>query len=240
MVKINDIKIADLGFYINLDRRTDRKKKLTKQLDDFNITGVERYSAFEKSNSNVINCLHSHFNLYKKLIDSDHETMLILEDDCLFLDVLKENQEEIFENINKTEWDIFWLGVQNRKEPKYVKNKIYQVSSPNYAQSYIINKKTCKDIIENYPIDLNSSLGIPSTPDEFLCLYQYGREVVYNPKKFNFYQLEQPMDVLEVKIKSYCYETALTTQYSSYSDLWGIVTNYENYIANNFRNYGNE
>jgi GR25 family glycosyltransferase involved in LPS biosynthesis len=100
MIKFNDIKIADIGFYINLDRREDRKEKIESQLTDFNITGVERHSAFSGYDSNTLNCKRSHLQLMEKLLETDFETLLILEDDCLFLDVLKENGDEIFNDIN--------------------------------------------------------------------------------------------------------------------------------------------
>ena len=35
MVKINGQKLADLGFYINLDKRVDRKEQILKNLENF-------------------------------------------------------------------------------------------------------------------------------------------------------------------------------------------------------------
>ena len=94
MIKFNNIKIADIGFYINLDKRKDRKEKIESQLNEFNISGVERFSAFDEYDANTLNCKRSHLMLMKKLLDSDFDTLLILEDDCLFLDVLKKDGEK--------------------------------------------------------------------------------------------------------------------------------------------------
>jgi GR25 family glycosyltransferase involved in LPS biosynthesis len=228
MVKFNDIKIADIGFYINLDKREDRKEKIESQLIDFNITGVERHSAFSEYDSNTLNCKRSHLQLMEKLLETDFETLLILEDDCLFLDILKENGDEIFNDINNTEWDVFWLGCRNRRNPIKYKNNCYQVSSVSYAQSYLIKRDFCKFIIDNF--SENNFFGQPSTPDELLSLAPYGVDVVIHPDKYNYYNLDQPLDVLPTIYKAMCYKYVLTTQYPSYSDLWFFDVNYEEYI----------
>ena len=107
MVKIGDVKIADLGFYINLDKRTDRKEHLLKNLEEYNITGVERKSARTDSNTTQLNLVNSNFDLYKHFLNTDAETLLVLEDDCKFLPSIKQNTKEIFDNIYNTDWDLF-------------------------------------------------------------------------------------------------------------------------------------
>ena len=64
-IRIDNIKIADLGFYINLDRRTDRKEHLLKNLEEYNITGIERKSAREDNKTAQLNLINSNFDLYK-------------------------------------------------------------------------------------------------------------------------------------------------------------------------------
>jgi GR25 family glycosyltransferase involved in LPS biosynthesis len=232
MIKFNDIKIADIGFYINLDKREDRKEKIESQLIDFNISGVERHSAFSGYDSNTLNCKRSHLQLMEKLLETDFETLLILEDDCLFLDVLKEDGDKIFNDINNTEWDVFWLGCRNRRNPIKVKNNCLQVSSVSYAQSYLIKRDFCKFIIDNF--SETNFFGQPVTPDELLSLAPYGVDVVTHPDKYDYYNLDQPLDVLPTIYKAMCYKFGLTTQYSSYSDLWFFDVNYEEYITQGY------
>jgi GR25 family glycosyltransferase involved in LPS biosynthesis len=230
MVKINDIKIADIGFYINLDKREDRKEKLESQLTELNITGIQRLSAFDKYNSGPMNCKMSHYLLYQELLKTNFETLLVLEDDCLFLEDFKNNNTNIFEEINNISWDLFWLGCRNRRCPLYYQNKCYKVSSVSHAQSYLINRNFCEHILNTYPIEQYVTTAI----DELLCLSIYGEDVVRDPNKYNFYNLDQPLDVLPTKFVSLCYEKPLTTQYASYSDLWSTYVDYEGYIANSF------
>jgi len=232
MIKFKNIKIADIGFYINLDKRTDRKEKIEFQLDEFKFSGVERFSAFNEYDANTLNCKRSHLMLMKKLLDSNFETLLVLEDDCKFLDILKSEGEKIFNDINNTDWDLFWLGCRNRKETIKYKNNCYQVSSVSYAQSYLIKRNMCEFIINNFYDD--NFHRQPVTPDELLTLSPYGVDVVLNPEKYSFYNLEQPLNSLSVNFKHLCYKQPLTTQYVSYSDLWKSEVNYEEYIKKGY------
>jgi hypothetical protein len=236
MVTIDGIKIADIGFYINLDERTDRKERIEKQLEDFNIKGVERLSGFTDTGANTLNCKKSHYETYKKLMESEHETVLVLEDDCLFLDVLKERKTEIFNDINNTDWDLFWLGCRNRRNPIFYKNNCYRISSVSYAQSYLIKKKFAKYVYETFPITDH----VATISDETLCLAAYGYDVMTDPSKFNFYELDQPLDVLTPEWISLCYQYPLTTQYASYSNLWHIDVDYSEYIKGSHPKNENE
>lgn len=230
MVSINNVKIADIGYFINLDKREDRKEKIESQLKELNINGVQRFSAYNHYNSGPMNCKKSHFLLYEELLKTDFETLLVLEDDCLFLDFFEKNYESIFEEINNTQWDLFWLGCRNRRDPIYHSGKCYKVSSVSHAQSYLIKRNFCEHILNTYPPEQYVSTAV----DELLCLSIYGEDVVRNPNKYNFYNLDQPLNYLPTKFISLCYDKSLTTQYSSYSDLWDINVNYEDYIINSF------
>lgn len=247
MVTINNNKIADIGYFINLDSRVDRKEILLKQLDTINLNGLERYSAYDKSTCGVVNCATSHFKLYEKLIDSNYDTMLVLEDDCLFLEDFILHNKQILADIYSYDWDIFWLGTRQRRSPKHYNGKVFQVSSPAHTQSYIIKKDTCKDIIKNYYVTDVGGItsyndgGIGHPIDEFLCLYHYGYEMVNVPNDFKFYESEQPLDDFKTHITELCYNKALTTQYTSQSNVtssqsWAKMTQ-EEYITNGYEIY---
>jgi hypothetical protein len=79
-------------------------------------------------------------------------------------------------------------------------------------------------------------VGQPSGTDELLSLAPYGLDVVAYPEKYDYYNLDQPLNVLPTIYTSLCYNYSLTTQYSSYSDLWHFVVNYEEYIKEGFPN----
>lgn len=226
MVTINNIKIADIGFYINLDKRTDRLEKIEGQLKEFNIEGVERFSAISNLDSGPLNCKSSHFELFKKFLETDYEVLLVLEDDCKFL--VMDDYETIFKDIHSVEWDLFWLGCRNRRSPIPHKNNTFKVSSTSHAQSYLIKRNLCEHILTNYPLEIHNHIAI----DELLCLSIYGKDVVTSPNSVNFYDLDSPIETLPTEFISLCYSKPLTTQYASFSDLWNMDVDYEEYIKN--------
>lgn len=226
MVTINNIKIADLGYVINLDKRTDRLEKINQQMVDFNIKGVTRLSATDTLNSGPLNCKQSHYRAYEEFLKTDGEVLLVLEDDCQFLDPIHLETETIFNNINNTDWDLFWLGCRNRRTPILYKNKTYKVSSVSHAQSYLIKREMCEYLLKTYPMKSHLTTAI----DELLCLSVYGYDVTTNPSIVGFYQLDSPIDKLPTMFTSLCYEKSLTTQYASYSDLWHMEVDYTDYI----------
>ena len=226
MVSINKVKIADVGYVINLDKRTDRLENIQTQFDDLNITGVQRFSAVDNLGSGPLNCKQSHYRVYEEFLKTDREVLLVFEDDCLFLDPLKTEYEKIINDIYSTDWDLYWLGCRNRRWPIHYKNKSYKVSSVSHTQSYLIKRNMCEYLLENYPINSHVTTAI----DELLCLSIFGFDVTTDPNKFNFYQLDNPLNDLPTIFTSLCYEKSLTTQYASYSDLSNTQVDYEYYI----------
>lgn len=219
-----------MGFYINLDNRIDRKNKIEQQFIDFNITNVIRHPANKTTNSGPQNCKLSHYEVYRKFLDSDHDRLLVLEDDCLFLPYLYENTSLIHHNMMNIDFDLFWMGCRNRRAPKFYSHNFYRVQSVSHAQSYIINRNLCQYLIDNFPVDQYNTLAI----DELLCLIIFDFKIVCDPNSVNYYQMDNPLDNLSTHFNSVCYERALTTQYKSYSDLWKIDSDYESYITSSY------
>lgn len=219
-----DTKIADIGFYINLDRRVDRNTQILSNLKDFYIEGVERHKANESTNSPQINLLKSTFEIYEKFLNSDAQTLLVLEDDCKFLEPLHKNRKEIFEDIYSTDWDIFWLGCVNRRTPVYYKNNCYQTASTSYAQSYLIKRNVCKLLLEKFDSSFSTHY-----PDELLCLIAYGEDMAKNPSEF--YKADKPLEKYSTIFKSLCYKYPFSTQYNSHSDLTGNESGLETFIS---------
>lgn len=220
-----DTKIADIGFYINLDKRTDRNQRILSNLKEFQIEGVERHKANEETKSPPINLLNSTFEIYRKFLATDADTLLILEDDCKFLEPLLKDRAQIFSDIYSTEWDLFWLGCVNRRDPVFYKNNCYQTTSTSYAQSYIIRRTVCSALLEKFDSTFSTHY-----PDELLCLFMYGEDIAKNPSEY--YKTEKPFEKFIPIYKSLCYKYSFSTQYNSYSDLTGIETSLENWLPN--------
>ena len=103
-MRINDY--FDKVVVINLDKRTDRLEKISKQLDELGIT-FERFSAIDGTGKDPITAgTMSHTQVWKKY---QGLKVLILEDDALFVDNFNEKFAEVIQTL-PSDWDIFYLG----------------------------------------------------------------------------------------------------------------------------------
>ena len=236
MVTISGKKIADIGFYINLDERVDRKKKIEKQLNECKIENVQRLSACTATHTGPLNCEISHRECYKRLLGTPNaDTVLVLEDDCLFLEPFLSNYESILNDIYSVDWDVFYLGTRNRRKPLYFKNNCFRTSSTAHAHAYILKRKFIEYFFNEYPDPMFHNNSI----DELLTLLPYGKDVARDPNKYGFYQMDQPLTQLPVEnIVTLTYRFCLATQYQSFSSLWRHSNDISTYISSSY--YGLE
>lgn len=161
MFKIQGVKIADSGYYINLEESEDRRIKVNEQIERFEIEGLERYEAvineFLPAGPTV-----SHLKLMEELLlKEDQETFFIAEDDfninetvelvgTKFKMPLKEYLESLSVSLENNDWDIVQLGC-NPSVPFIFedKNLGYMFKSTG-AWAYIINKRACRYILDNF------------------------------------------------------------------------------------------
>lgn len=95
-------KYIDHIFYINLEKRTDRKEHIENILQKYNLFDIsERYIAIETPHSGIIGCSQSHLNVLKLARERNYNNVLILEDDFEFIVSLRELEikiQSLFEN----------------------------------------------------------------------------------------------------------------------------------------------
>ena len=73
------------GYYINLDKRTDRKKEIEKYIKKYYIFNkLIRFPAVEH-NYGALGCALSHIECLKNLMKTKGEKFIILEDDFFIL-----------------------------------------------------------------------------------------------------------------------------------------------------------
>tara|TARA_R110002153_G_scaffold99177_2_gene234653 strand:- start:733 stop:1464 length:732 start_codon:yes stop_codon:yes gene_type:complete len=234
-VNINGSKLADIGRYINLKKRGDRKKYFLNQLVSAGITEVTRKAAIESEHGGVSGIIETTFELYKEFLETGKDTMVVFEDDCKFLSTIKDNSKQICSDIANTEWDIFWLGGCNRKPIRYIGNNCCQVSSINYAQSYIISKNFAESLVAAFSTLDKQYVNIFDVHhagiDEVLCLYAYSKELVRDAIPTGFYNLDQPLDKYKPKYRAVCYKEPLTTQVNDTSDITHVETSLDEWLA---------
>lgn len=161
---INDI--VNKIYIINLESRKDRWETITNHLNDLNINNYERISAtkldfdcdISKTKLAQISCFHSHIKTLRKAYKLNLNNVLILEDDCKFINV--DNLKYI-----TNEFDILYLGC-NRKIYRNENRNIYisniekindytvKISECGTAHSVLYSKNFINKIVEMYPNDM--------------------------------------------------------------------------------------
>jgi GR25 family glycosyltransferase involved in LPS biosynthesis len=105
-MRINDY--FDKVVVINLDKRTDRLEKISKQLDELGIT-FERFSAIDGKAEGIdpiVAGRMSHTKVWEKNLG---KKVLILEDDAEFVDNFNEKFTEVIQTL-PSDWDVLYLG----------------------------------------------------------------------------------------------------------------------------------
>jgi GR25 family glycosyltransferase involved in LPS biosynthesis len=111
---------------INLDKRTDRLEKISKQLDELGIV-FERFSAIDGTGNNpIIAGRDSHVEVWKQNLG---KKVLILEDDAYFVEGFQERFDEVIQTLPEN-WDVFYLGVLLDK----MTGKVIKVNNDWYRQ----------------------------------------------------------------------------------------------------------
>jgi len=135
---------------INLDRASDRMKKMKQILDEYGFENIKKIKAVDgngiKNKDNLedydglsclgnkdqyINqaaCYLSHLRALKYAIDSTTEWTLIFEDDATFSKTPKSIMKTLSNIINSGKYDAAWL------------------SNTNTSECYLLNKKCAKEI----------------------------------------------------------------------------------------------
>ncbi len=137
--------------YINLDKRTDRKEQIEKELNSFNLQ-YTRYSAIHH-NSGIVGCGYSHLNVLKIAKEENLKNVLILEDDFTFL-VSKEEFENELDKFFKfvgDDYDVCMISY-NLNEGKSIPNIDFlgSIISAQTASGYIVNNRYFDKLIELY------------------------------------------------------------------------------------------
>jgi GR25 family glycosyltransferase involved in LPS biosynthesis len=154
MVKILGIEIAEKGLYINLDSSIDRKKNVEKQIEKYNIEGLERFSALTDP-ARFFSCTKSHLQIFN---ESEEETLLILEDDFQIKDVckiknyeydFKETLHSVIEELKNVEWDVVLFGCNPKTYLIPVTNLLSKNFKSTGSWGYLIKKRAYTHILQN-------------------------------------------------------------------------------------------
>jgi GR25 family glycosyltransferase involved in LPS biosynthesis len=138
------------GFYINLDHRTDRKQHIENQLEQIRMTGnITRFNAIKNANGRI-GCSLSHLKCLQMAKEAKWESVMILEDDILFMlpDKFVENANSFFSN-KQNKWDVLLLAGNNLHPFETNDGVSIQVSHCQTTTGYIVKRHYYDALISN-------------------------------------------------------------------------------------------
>jgi GR25 family glycosyltransferase involved in LPS biosynthesis len=138
------------GFYINLDHRTDRKQHIENQLEQIRMTGnITRFNAIKNANGRI-GCSLSHLKCLQMAKEAKWESVMILEDDILFMlpDKFVENANSFFSN-KQNKWDVLLLAGNNLPPFETNDGVSIQVSHCQTTTGYIVKRHYYDALISN-------------------------------------------------------------------------------------------
>lgn len=141
----------DKIFYINLDKRIDRREEIENELKQKGLEG-ERYSAMYTPHSGIVGCGYSHLNVLKLAKERGYKNVLILEDDFEFVvskEIMEDSLRTFFES--PIEYDVCMISyiVQKGTEvPEYP--FVRKILDGQTASGYIVNHHYLDVLIKLY------------------------------------------------------------------------------------------
>lgn len=156
--RINGVKLADKGFFINLSQSTDRLNLVTKQIKDFKIEGLNRFEALTDEWRHF-SCTKSHLKVFLTSLIEDYDTIFVAEDDflieesCYFpygnnqnvYDVL----QKVSDDLKTVEWDVLLFGCNPKSPLIPINNNLAVVHKSTGAWAYLIKKRAYRYLLKH-------------------------------------------------------------------------------------------
>ena len=203
--KKNDF--IDKIIYINLNKRTDRREQIEKELNDFGLY-YERFEAIETPGIGILGCGLSHLAVLKLAKERNYENILIFEDDFTFL----VSKEEFYKQISdffklKLDYDTCFLSRSLQQFEVLDNGIVNKILESSAASGYIVNKKYYNTLIN---------------------LYEYAMPLLEKTRSHWIYANDQIWKQLKKKDNWYYFITRIGKQSAGYSDNSECFMNYEN------------
>lgn len=112
-----NIKIASIGYVLNLPERKDRREKVDKLLSSLGFSGYKFFEgvSIEDPELSKLGCTHSELKIFEDFLQNNYEDMILFEDDIKLMSGVTENDlDEIFFNWENTtpHYDSIALGTR--------------------------------------------------------------------------------------------------------------------------------
>ena len=199
------------GFYINLDRRLDRKLHFEelKEKHSF-LTGVERFSAIENDHGSI-GCCSSHIAAIKKCKQLDGDVFMICEDDLMIFN--DHHFNNMVNTLNITaDWDVLTLTPRGDSIPNEdLPNGYIRIKNNQTATAYLIKRHMI---------------------DVLLKTLQYGLDQMKLGGNTDYFACDQSWKKLQMPYKFYYYKDIFAGQLAGFSDIEKRLVNYNERFKN--------
>jgi len=182
------------AFYINLDRRTDRRTEIEKEFADKGLT-VERFAAIEYVPAGI-GCNLSHIEVLKLARDRRYESVMIFEDDFQFL-VTKEEWDQLIARLPER-YDVVMLAYNLVSSTPHDET-FHRVQEVQTTSGYIVHSRFYETLIMRWE--------------------EGARLFMESPHLDWCYILDQYWKPLQPGAEWFSYQTRVGKQRSGFSDL---------------------
>jgi glycosyl transferase family 25 len=139
-------------FYINLNKRTDRREQIETELQQYNLYDkAERFPAIHTPDQGILGCTMSHLAVFKLAKEREYEHVLILEDDFYFIIDSQEFENTLSEFFNaKIPYNVCMISYHIQRSEPTEYHFIKKVIEAQTASGYIIHKSFYDTLINLY------------------------------------------------------------------------------------------
>jgi GR25 family glycosyltransferase involved in LPS biosynthesis len=186
-------------FYINLDKRQDRKEEIELELRTYDLFNLsERIQAIETPGQGILGCTISHLNAIKLAKERSYKNILILEDDFQFT-ISKEEFENQLQTFfeNQIPYDVCMISYNIQQSQSTEHPFLTKVIEAQTASGYIIHS---------------------SFYDKMIELYEWAIPLLDQTKQHWHYANDQCWKRLQPEANWYCLTKRCGRQRAGYSD----------------------
>jgi autotransporter strand-loop-strand O-heptosyltransferase len=222
-------KIADVGYVLNLPSRDDRKKQISKVLNENCFNGWDFFEGqiINDPELKKLGCTISELKIFEQFLKTEHQTLLVIEDDAKILNgVTTQHLDEIFNDWDEisVEYDVVALGTRPLPRTKIdLKGKTHgQFSEMLCSQAFFYHRRVVEHIVE-----ILSNVTNDSHPF-FKCTIDMFLNDISNTK-YRFTHSE-----LLKNFKFGITVPMVFSQSEGFSDIENTVVSYENSIEDSY------
>jgi len=142
----------DKIFYINLDKRTDRKEEIENELQSFNLSdNVERFTGIDRPEQGILGCTMSHLAVIKLAKERQYKQILILEDDFYFTVTKEEFENQLGEFFDSNiPYNVCMIAYKLNNSTTTDYPFLIKVLDGQSASGYIVHESFYDSIINLY------------------------------------------------------------------------------------------